>query len=52
LGSGDDEDDDNDMEDASAETENDQVYFSRGTRQKTPLSLLCLPLHTKEIETP
>ncbi|KAK0143768.1 Fibroblast growth factor receptor 4 [Merluccius polli] len=29
LGSGDDEDD-NDLEDASAETENDQVYFSRG----------------------
>ncbi|KAJ3588685.1 hypothetical protein NHX12_009539 [Muraenolepis orangiensis] len=29
LGSGDDEDD-NDLEDSSAETENDQVYFSRG----------------------
>lgn len=29
LGSGDD-DEDNGLEDSSAETENDQVYFSRG----------------------
>jgi hypothetical protein len=34
LGSGDDEDD-NDLEDASAETDIDQVYFSRGTREET-----------------